>query len=64
MNTQETIQALINQKLLDNAKMQAYDGNIGSLSMLIVIATNEVPKMKTLDDILDELRHRGEFYSQ
>lgn len=62
MNTQEIIQALIKDQLIENAKMQAHDHNFGKLSMLIAIATDKVATVDELMDVTYELDKNSSLY--
>jgi hypothetical protein len=59
---QEIIQALIKDRLIENAKMQAHDRNFDNISMLVAIATGRVVSHTMLIDIADELLLRPELY--
>jgi hypothetical protein len=62
MSTQEIIQALIKDQLIENAKMQANDHNFGKLSMLIAIATDKVATVDELLDVTYELDKNASLY--
>ncbi len=62
MNTQEIIQSLIRECLIQNAKMQAHDHNFGKLSMLIAIATDKVATVDELMTVTYELDKNASMY--
>ncbi len=45
MKIEDIINALIEAKLIDNAKIQALDRNYDNMNMLIVISTGRIPTM-------------------
>ena len=62
MNSQTIIQALIEDQLIRNAKMQAYSGNIDNISMLVCVATGLVIDYAVLHSVMTELRNNPDLY--
>jgi hypothetical protein len=62
VKTQEIIQNLLRERLVTNAKMQAYDHNFDKLNMLITIAIDKVVTMDETILVAYELNTNSSLY--
>lgn len=62
MNPQTIIQAMVQNLLIENAKMQAYDGNFHNMHLLITVATGQVVSYDCTMAVMNELRDNPELY--
>lgn len=62
-NTQEIIQKLIGERLVENAKMQAVACRHDNISMLIAVATGEAPSFSAISAVMQELVNNPSLYN-